>query len=147
MSPVNWWILVFVALVCFLEAEFHGFTHGSSVVTLRTFIFIVICSICFIFWPCLPVGLGVLGRFFPLHFSYHTCHCQVGHRNITVTVWVKYRFSNIVSLFILCSFEFQAILHARALVCVCVCVCTCNITNTNRYLLKKQQTEKWFSFH
>lgn len=123
LSPVNWWSLVFVALVCFLQTEFHGFTHGSSVVTLRTF-FIVVSSICFIFWPCLPVGWGVLGCSFPWYFSYHTCHCQVGCRNITVTVWVKYQFSNIVWLLILCPFEFQALcFEARAHVCARMCVC------------------------
>lgn len=123
LSPVNWWSLSFVALVCFLQAEFHGFTHGSSVVTFRTFFFNVVSSIFFIFWPCLSVRWGLLWCSFPWYFSYHTCHCQVGRRSITVTVWVKYQFSNIVWLLILSPFKFQALsfeVRAHARVCLCV---------------------------
>ena len=42
LLPENWWILVFIALICSLHAEAPGDTHWSSLITLRTFIFVVV---------------------------------------------------------------------------------------------------------
>lgn len=41
LKPVNWWILVFVSLICSLQAEVPGDTCWSRLIILRTFIFVV----------------------------------------------------------------------------------------------------------
>jgi hypothetical protein len=87
-----------VALVCFLQAEFHGYTHGSIVVTLRTYF---CCSLFHLLhlltlFACWLVCTWV---FFPIIFQL-SCEMPLSgwSQKHHCPVWVKYQFSNIVWL-------------------------------------------------
>ena len=51
-------------------------------------------TICLVFWPCLHnLWWDVTGHSLSSYVNYHTCHCQIGHRNVTIRILAKYHFN------------------------------------------------------
>lgn len=86
LSPVKW-SLVSVALICFLHAQLPRDKHGGGLIIFTSFSLGTIC----IFWSRLHnLWWDVTGRCLSSYVNYHTCHCQTGHRNVTIRIMVKY---------------------------------------------------------
>jgi hypothetical protein len=82
LSPVNRWIIVFVTLTCFVQAELLDL-HGNNVITVGTFVSVAFVGIA-VHLLCLSTCFYTLcwnvnGYSFLWNVSYHTHNCWFGH--------------------------------------------------------------------